>query len=322
MNEFRFPTPTPPSPAILPLRGGLTSDDVLAACGDAPVVYACDFHMQGAEHGVDEPGGLRLGRILNVDHHAPVRRMEARVTSTMLAAEFLAAGGHVEPEARVVINHTDCDSILSSALLLGILPADDQELIDGYVHSSLCADHTGELDAAADLLQALDEGRRGHRTRAQFFESVANLCRLYAGEPLEPDALRALAARLERRREAERLARTGRVSPVDVIAFGVLDEEIDAAFFVPLLPAARLIVLASPHPEVPGHWAVKIRLGLAAPKDLTLHSLGLGGLDPAFGGRWNAGSNKRNGGTAMAPATYARAVAQRVSERLAHPEGL
>jgi hypothetical protein len=41
------------------------------------------------------------------------------------------------------------------------------------------------------------------------------------------------------------------------------------------------------------------------PPGFTLHSLGIQLWNPGFGGRWNAGSNKRGGGTTIEPRDYA-----------------
>jgi hypothetical protein len=123
---------------IAPLQPYTSAEELDELCPGDEEIFACDFYVTGAEDGVVEPGGLRLGRILNVDHHAPIARMEDEITSTMLAAEYLVAGGELEPDRRVVIHHTDCDSMLSSAMMLGILPPDPD-----LVNASVCADHTG-----------------------------------------------------------------------------------------------------------------------------------------------------------------------------------
>jgi hypothetical protein len=57
---------------------------------------------------------------------------------------------------------------------------------------------------------------------------------------------------------------------------------------------------------------MKLRLGLAAPPGLTLQRLGVQAFDPRYGGRWNAGSNKRGGGTDIPPERYAQLVADRL----------
>ena len=184
--------------------------------------------------------------------------------------------------------------------MMGFLEPDDN-----LVAASIAADHTGEAMAIADLLRALDEGRTGDRTDDQYLESLRNVLFLRAGMPLELCARRALDLRLTRRAAAERLVREGRFTRAGSVAWAVLDEEIDSAFFPALIPDAALIMVALRLPELPDRWVMKLRLGLAAPPGLTLNLLGISEWDPAFGGRWNAGSNKRGGGTTISPPDYA-----------------
>jgi len=49
---------------------------------------------------------------------------------------------------------------------------------------------------------------------------------------------------------------------------------------------------------------MKIRLGQAAPAGLMLDKRKIQVFDPNYGGRWNAGSNGRGGGTSLDPRTY------------------
>lgn len=307
------------APTILPLRNEVTAKEVEEACPGSRTIVACDFYVNGVEDGSilsgneqgrSQPAGLRLGRILNVDHHAPIDAMRQPITSTQLATRYLADG--FQPMRAhapwVVINHTDCDSVLSSALMMGLLEADEE-----LVEASVAADHTGEANAIADLLQALDEGREGNRTDEQYLESLRNLLLLREGKPLELCAKRALDLRLGRRAAAKRLVDAGRFRVDGEVAWVTLDEEFDGSFFPALLPDAAVIMLATRHSQRPDRWVMKLRLGAAAPLGLTLHSLGIHDWDPAYGGRWNAGSNKRGGGTAIDPADYAALIARRAA---------
>jgi hypothetical protein len=293
------------APTILPLQSDLTVEQVEAACPGSRPIIACDFYIDGAEQGSPQPGGLRLGRIVNVDHHAPIPRMQRRVTSTQLACEYLVAGfdPSAAPAPWVAINHTDCDSILSSALLMGFLAPDER-----LVAASIAADHTGIPDPIADLLQAIDEGRQGDRTDEQYLESLQSVIALLEGGPLELSVKRALDLRLERREAAKRLVKDDAFERVGPLAWASLENEIDGAFFPGLLPDAALIMLAVRHPEFPDRWVTKLRLGLAAPPAVTLDRLEIRDWDPGFGGRWNAGSNKRGGGTSIEPLDYANRI--------------
>lgn len=290
------------APTVLPLRNKITVDEIERACAGSRPIVVCDFCVEGAEEGSEVAGGLQVNRrIRNVDHHAPIKRMERPVTSTKLAHEYLASpsGKGAESAPWVVINHTDCDSILSSALIMGLIQPDEE-----LVAASVAADHTGEANAIADLLQGLDEGREGDRTGEQYLESLRNLLYLRAGMPLELCARRALELRIARRAAAKRAVENGftRDGP---LAWAILEEEIDGAFFPVLLPDAALIMLALPHPKLANRWIVKLRLGLAAPGGVTLPKPAIKAWDPNYGGRWNAGSNKRGEGTTITPADYA-----------------
>jgi guanosine-3',5'-bis(diphosphate) 3'-pyrophosphohydrolase len=297
----------PRAPTIMPLQGNIGESMVEAECPGERPILVCDFRIDGAEQWTLETGGLRRGRILNVDHHAAIAEMERPVTSTALAVQLLRADPDAGKGAWVVVNHTDCDSVLSSAMLMGSFPPDDD-----LVAASVAADHTGVEHPVADLLQALDESRHGDRTEAQYLESLRGVRRLLAGEELEPSAQAALTLRRKRRERARDLVERGLVIREGPVALLTLDEEIDGAFFPGLLPDSAVIMLASPHPLQTGRWTVKLRIALGAPPGLRLHQLGVSEWDSAFGGRWNAGSNKREGGTSMSPEEYARRVAERL----------
>lgn len=293
------------TPTILPLRNDMPLAEVLDECpGDRPVIV-CDFYVAGAEAWEVVTGGLRHGRVLNVDHHAKLPVMYSQRTSTRLAYEYLQAGGSAAG-AWVVINHTDCDSMLSSAMLLGLIPPERR-----FVDASVAADHSGEANEIADLLQALDEARSGDRTEADNLTSLRNLQLLLAGVALEPAAESAVAERRARREAVRQLAAA--VTVRDGVAVLELDEEIDGAFFPPMLPDAAVIMLVTWHPEHPTRRVMKLRLGAAAPAGLTIAQLGVKGWDDGFGGRWNAGSNKRGKGTLIEVEEYAARVRRAVA---------
>jgi hypothetical protein len=235
--------------------------------------------------------------------------MEQEITSTMLAAQYLNEGGEVDPGGHVVIHHTDCDSMLSSAMMLGMLPPDPD-----LVYASVCADHTGVAHRVADLLQALDDGRGGTRTPEQYATSLRNLRAVLDGGSLEDDAVAALARRERCRAAAKALVDSGafEIDGERLVAFAVSDGSIDSAFFPVLLPDVAVIMVA--HRRDDGRWTVKLRLGGSRVAGLTLHTLRVTDWDPRFGGRWNAGSNGRGAGTSMDPRAYAERLRARVSE--------
>jgi hypothetical protein len=299
-------------PTILPLRSAISVEELERHCPGDGVIYACDFYVTDARAWTPEAGGLRSGRILNVDHHAPLARMDAPVTSTRLAVEHVWAAGVAEPGSWVIVNHTDCDSVLSSGIMLGVLPADER-----LVDASISADHTGEPNAVADLLQAIDETRVGDRTVEQYAESMRNLQLLLDGLPLEPAAAEAVESRERRRTEIDALVERAELR--DGLAFAHYDGEIDGALFSARFDEAVVIMLAVPDARTPGSSVVKLRRGRGAPRGFSLHALNVTEWDSNYGGRANAGSNKRGGGTSMRPEEYAEELRRRLRAYLGAP---
>ena len=63
------------APIFVPLKAYTGAAELEQRCTGSRTIYVCDFYVTGAEQGIPEPGGFRIGRILNVDHHAPHPRM-------------------------------------------------------------------------------------------------------------------------------------------------------------------------------------------------------------------------------------------------------
>jgi hypothetical protein len=269
-------------------------------------LFVCDSYVEGVEHGEDVEAGYRLGRVINVDHHAPTARMARTVSSANLAIAHVRQCGAATPADAVVITHTDCDSVLSSAIVAGLLPPEDR-----YGAAAIAADHTGAADDIADLLQALDE-------RRDLALSLSSLARLEGRDPqpLEADVAAVLAARRRHRDDARAAVAAGRLAMLGPVAFGEFDTMLDGEFFPALVPDATVVVIACPMPDTSGRRQIKIRLGQAAPAGFSLHDLRLREFDPVYGGRWNAASNRRGGGTTIDAGRYAAEVRRRVEAAL------
>lgn len=295
---------------LLPLTNRVTPEDVLAVRPDDDLI-ACDFYVEGIEHGEEVVAGYRQGRIINVDHHAPTPRMRRRTSSTNLALKWIESDPAALAQAAVVVlNHLDCDSVLCGGIMAGRLPPDRI-----FGEAALAADHTGEENEIADLLQGLDaeQSRTGVRDIEICF---TNLRRSIDKSRLDDVAARALSARLRKRAEAEALVAGRRFQRVGLLEFAVLDSPTDGEFFPALLPGATVIMVANPLPSDPARWQVKLRLGNAAPEGFSLADLQIHEFDPAYGGRWNAGSNRRGGGVRLDPENYAAELARRVDAAL------
>ena len=286
-----------PQPILLPLRSIVHVEEVLAATPYARRVLVADCYIGGCESWTARPWGWETevdGRtVINVDHHAADERFYRHVSSGNLAIEYRRLNG---PEETVVINHTDCDSVISSAILCELL-----EPKPVYGEAVIAADHTGARNAIADLLQALDVPR-------DYASSLRNLERLESGQALEPGVEVLLEDRERERALALSLVDSGAFRQAGKVAAATLpiDERISGEFLPSLLTDAWIIVSGTPMPKDAGLWETKIRLGLAAPEGASLFALGVLKAEPTFGGRWNAGSTKRAGGSRVPPGEVAR----------------
>ena len=277
---------------LIPRDKPITVDD-LTRLSPGPII-ACDFPVEGVEKAPwsETDGGYACGRIINVDHHADTTEMRQQISSAHLAIKRVKAMGLPTSDTIIVINHTDCDSVLSAGIMSGRLAADDR-----YGDAALAADHTGDENLIADLLQALD--------KADNFElSFAALARLESGQAQTAAVEEKVADRLRKRQRAAQLVDEGAFLMDGQIAFARLPEALDGEFFAPLLPLAVLIAIASPHPTKFGMTEVKVRLGKAAGDGASLHALSIPSFDPNYRGRWNAGSDKRLGGTGLTIEDY------------------
>lgn len=259
-------------------------------------VIACDFTIEGIEQASEIPGGYRKGQVINIDHHAPSRRMQQPITSTALACEYVRALGVVPDYWPIVLNHTDADSVLATLILTGMIKADGC-----YCDAALAADHTGEPSPIADLLNSMARHR-------DFGLSERNFFALTTGRALDQLAESELRHRHGERQRVQELVEEGIFQTQDGLAYTLKEEVIDTALLLPVLPEAKLIVTFN-HLHHDSH-EVKIRLGLAAPKGMTLFNLGISTIDPNFGGRWNAGGNRRGGGTRLQPQDYLNRLEQ------------
>ncbi|HZJ00818.1 MAG TPA: hypothetical protein VFD22_09155 [Gemmatimonadaceae bacterium] len=264
-------------------------------------VVACDFYIEGAELAREIPGGYEIDGVMNIDHHAPALRMMRHVSSTNLAIDQVNQAGKIKPGGMVFVSHTDCDSVLSSAIMAGELEPEER-----FGEAAIAADHTGVKNEIADVLQSLEP-------RRDLYFSLRNLRKLMDGQPLDWTAQPFYADRLRKREAAENLVAKKKVHMDGPLAHAVLDMKIDGELLPAKLPEAALILLLSARTDS-SRWDAKIRLGNRAPTGASLRQLRMKRFDPAFVGRWNAGSNARNGGTDVRPEEYIRHVSSAMRE--------
>jgi hypothetical protein len=290
---------------LLPLSSSVRVTDALAAA-ETPRLCIADCYVAGVETWDAKPWGWQTeldGRtLLNIDHHAEDPRFYRPVSSGNLATDYVNQCGCLDSKTTVLINHTDCDSVISASILRGLLPPDWL-----FGNAVIAADHTGQPNPIADLLQALDPLRN-------FDFSFSNLRLLLDGQPLDSAAVERLDKRLADRGRALELVARGRFRTIGKVAVASLnaEEKLPGEFLSQALPDAWVIVVGSPMKD--GQWENKVRLGPAAPVGTTLFGIGIGKLETQFGGRWNAGSTSRHGGSQRDPETLANAIAKRLTE--------
>ncbi len=269
-------------------------------------IAALDFYIKGIEEKGHWDGDvLCLDGILNIDHHAPVEEFVKYVSSTNLAIAWVKKNGILDKNYTVVLNHTDCDSLLSSFVIRGIFSPYER-----FGEAAIAADHTGEENEIADLLQALQ-----YKRDLEF--SVRNLKLLLEGKDLEAEAQKLLEKTFIDRKKAREIVEGGGMINLGGIIYAQLDKKVESSYFPALIPNAHVILLFSPHEKNIGNWEAKIRLGMAAPSGLTLSKLEIEDFDPSFGYRWNAGGNNRGSGTSLSVKEYAQRLNVKLQKFLA-----
>ena len=254
---------------------------------DAPVREAINWERDGNIF-YKEIGNVVIG---NIDHHFEKDEFYQNISTTNLVIEQVRKYfKHFQRENFVVvINHTDCDAILSALIMIGALVADEK-----FGKSAVAADHTGEENGIADLLQAMEYERNLEL-------SLRNFQLLLEEEKLETNAQELLNLRIEERKTAEKIVQEGKIKKTKKIYYISLQKRIDPSFFVRLLFQAEIIIVFSPSKQ--GKTETRVRLGIKA-KIKNLYELKISEFDKAFGCRWNAGSNERSGGSKKSEKEY------------------
>ncbi len=280
-------------------------------------VFACDFHIQGIEADGPLIGsvlgkliGYRRNGITNIDHHAATPEMEKVISSGVLAARYVNSYGPVSSSIPIVINHVDCDSVVSSAILRGLLPP-----LQYFKDAVIAADHTGRYHPVAHLLQSLDPKRD-----VEF--SLRNLALLLKGEPLESSAQELVEIRNQEKALAERIKAERKFKKFGDLLLIEAPRQISGEILPALFPDAKLILITKPSKKTEGNFEMKLRLGLAAPQGLTLNQIDIASIDSKFGGRWNAGANSRGGGSPLTPCAYAERLSGKLIEALGRLESV
>jgi hypothetical protein len=265
-------------------------------------ILVCDAYVATIEDGERHSTAFVREGITSIDHHSPIAEYSRQISSTNLALEYVKELGPIVDDTYAIINHTDCDAVLSSLIMRGILLPEDR-----FGIAAVAADHTGEANEIADVLQSLDVKR-------DLGFSARNLQLLLEGKRIEPEARALYQDRLANRDRARRITENQlEASELGNVYYAFLDRKIDSGLLPSLKPDAKIIVIFNPLVDretleiIPGKCEAKTRLGMAARIGTDLRDIM--GFDPEWGGRWNAGSNQRRGvGTEMSIGSYVQEI--------------
>jgi len=271
---------------LIPATASPTPDEVASIFPTASRIFAVDFYLRGAERGAPLAcgSGYQIGeRIFNIDHHASDPRWERHVSSGVLACQWVRQRGALEPDSGdvVVINHTDCDSVLAAMILAGVVPPHER-----FEEAVLDADHRGTPNELADVLQACSTSR----DLSLLVEALSSSLK---GDRLSARILEHLELLHEKRAAVREIARQSACQERNGVVFIESDRYLDSDLFLPHFPDARVLVLGCPSPKNPDVTITRLRLGAGVESGVSLHRLGVAEFDPYYGGRFNAGSNKR-----------------------------
>ncbi len=270
-------------------------------------IIACDMAIEDILKGKKHRGGFNFENIISIDHHAPHKRMEKHISSTNLAIKYVRKYGiRNKANDQIVINHTDCDSVLSSAIVKGILLPEAR-----FGKAAIAADHTGKKNKIADLLQSL-RGKRDLEFSLRNLELLLKKC------ALEPEAQNLLNKRLRNRTMASRLIKENKFNRIGNIYYAILNEKNENEFFRDLLPEATIIMIAHPLKANPKKWEIHLGLGTNVIDGYRIdNKLIAQKIDKNYGGRWNAGADNRScdgnpahGGTDIHPQKYAKKLSK------------
>lgn len=248
--------------------------------------------------------------VISMDHHGPEVEVRTQISSAVMVLAMVQNYG---PVPGVILGtHKDTDTTVSTGMASGLLAPDPR-----FAEAAIAADHTGEVNDIADLLQSIqDMGELGDIAYSFYCLDIF----LTKGEEALPEG--ALVALQARRAEREKLLQIvesgGFVYQGSGVYYAELQKRVDGELLPALLPSASVIVVAYPlaADKIPEElrtqglkpYEVKTRTGFQFPAGGSLQDLDL----PNWGGRWNAGGTGRHGGT-IDPAAFGQLVAQKMA---------
>ena len=196
---------------LLKERKFITKEEIEYRFKDEKVLV-CDVYVKDIENH-REGDHFRDGNIYSIDHHAPLKEFQKKISSANIAMEYVRNNGPIGKDFHVITNHTDADSVLACLIMRGVLPPDDR-----FAKAAIAADHTGEKNEIADLLQAIQYER-------DIELAVRNLQLLLDGKPLEKRAADLLEERYKDRIKAEKMVEDEKIREIGNVSYVELEKK-------------------------------------------------------------------------------------------------
>ncbi len=266
----------------------------------ADSLFVCDFCIEGIEP-FEKGGYFEMGKIINVDHHSELVKYNRHISSANLAIEYIRNHPNFLDGTKALTHHTDCDSVLSTALMSGIIEPNEK-----FGIAAIAADHTGMPNEIADVLQAIKDGPDGdnggkstsENNKRKYLYSLEQLQNLLNGKKLDIKAQELYDKRLKERELLKNMISKGKFqfagNNSEVVYLESEQEKFDATLLIGLFPQAKVIFTARRGND--GKTIANVRLGMAASEGSDVREI-MTSIDEPFGGRWNAGANRRKGGS-------------------------
>ena len=287
---------------FLPEKSIVTCEEVEVARVEsgADILYVCDLCIEGIEP-FEKEGYFEKGRIINIDHHNESKNYKRYISSANLALEYIRNHPNFLDGTKALTHHTDCDSVLSTALMSGILEPDDK-----FGVAAIAADHTGVANEIADLLQSIRDGQDGdtgekstpETNKRKYLYSLEQLQNLLNGRKLDSKAQELYEKRLQERELLKNMINSGKFQFAgknnEIVYLQSEKEKFDATLIIGLFPQAKIIFTSKQSSD--GKTIINVRLGLAVSEGSDVREI-MTAIKEPFGGRWDAVANRRKGGS-------------------------
>jgi hypothetical protein len=301
----------------LPLPGaGLTLDYLFEYADQHGItdLIVLDQKVHEIEtEGIQFPFGYQVQRlqitITVIDHHVSDPTLSALSTGNLVLKYFQHFPQGPSSGATIAITHGDCDSVLSACMMLGAVPCKAE-----FGEAVLAADHSFEANPIADLLQAIEgfpvvggtmpltKEDAAEITAPSIERSLRNLGLLLQGKDLDSDVALALAGRLRARSEWVQRLEAGKLTSLThgtvlCVIDGKPSQDPYPEFLKAIVPEASAFLIFHQVPEKDDFLQVRALAGSAFPAGASFGDASLISKDlvPGFGGRRDAGSNRRGG---------------------------